>query len=207
MSLRKGEQMAKYRNALPQMAGGLFLTDGGLETDLIFHEGFDMPLFASFTLLESEAGITALRNYYLRFAQVATEAQIGFILEVPRGGQLDWAVELGYSSASLADANRRSVDLLVEIRTVLGESAGPVVISGAIGPCGDAYNSDDLMTPEEAEDYHAEQIGTLGDTEADFVTASTITHAGRGDWNSEGRTERRTASRDLLHRRDRWCPS
>ena len=73
--------MAKYRNALPQLAGGIFLTDGGLETDLIFHEGFEMPLFASFPLLESEAGMTALRNYYLRFAQVATEAEVGFILE------------------------------------------------------------------------------------------------------------------------------
>jgi len=168
--------MAKYRNALPQMAGGLFLTDGGLETDLIFHEGFDMPLFASFPLLESEAGMSALRNYYLRFAQVATEAQVGFILEATTWrASRDWAVQLGYSSASLADANRRAVDLLVEIRTVLGESAGPVVISGAIGPRGDAYNPDHLMTPEEAEDYHAEQIGTLGDTEADLVTALTIT--------------------------------
>jgi S-methylmethionine-dependent homocysteine/selenocysteine methylase len=160
------------------MAGGLFLTDGGLETDLIFHEGFNMPLFASFPLLESEAGMSALRNYYLRFAQVATEAQIGFVLEAPTWrASRDWAAQLGYSSASLADANRRAVDLLVEIRTALGESAGPVVISGAIGPRGDAYNPDHLMTPEEAENYHAEQIGTLCDTEADLVTALTITHA------------------------------
>ena len=55
--------MAKYRNALPQLTGGMFLTDGGLETDLIFHEAFEMPLFASFPLLENEAGETALRNY------------------------------------------------------------------------------------------------------------------------------------------------
>jgi len=170
--------MAKYRNALPQVAGGMFLTDGGLETDLIFHEGFDMPLFASFPLLESEAGRTALRNYYLRFAQVAAEAQVGFILEAATWrANRDWAVQLGYSSASLADANRRAVDLLVEIRDELGESVGPVVISAAIGPRGDAYNPDQLMTPKEAEEYHSEQIETLADTAADLVTALTITHA------------------------------
>jgi S-methylmethionine-dependent homocysteine/selenocysteine methylase len=169
--------MAKYRNALPQLAGGMFLTDGGLETDLIFHEGFEMPLFASFPLLESEAGTTALRNYYLRCAQVATEAQVGFILEAATWrASRDWAVQLGYSSALLTDATRRAVDLLVEIRTVLGESTGPVVISAAIGPRGDAYNPDHLMTPEEAENYHCEQIGTLADTAVDLVTALTITH-------------------------------
>jgi homocysteine S-methyltransferase len=178
MNFHKGELMAKYRNALPQLTGGMFLTDGGLETDLIFHEGFEMPLFASFPLLENEAGVTALRNYYLRMAQLAAEAQVGFILEAPTWrASSDWAAQLGYSSASLADANHRAVDLLVDVRTLLGESAGPVVISGAIGPRGDAYNPDHLMTPEEAEDYHSEQISTLGGTEADLVTALTITHA------------------------------
>ena len=102
--------MAKYRDARPHLAGGMFLTDGGLETDLIFHEGFEMPLFASFPLLKNEAGRTALRSYYLRYAQVATEAQVGFILEAATWrASRDWAVQLGYSSALLADANRRAV--------------------------------------------------------------------------------------------------
>jgi S-methylmethionine-dependent homocysteine/selenocysteine methylase len=170
--------MAKYRNALPQLTGGMFLTDGGLETDLIFHEGFEMPLFASFPLLEREEGRTALRSYYLRCAQVAVEAEVGFILEAATWrASRDWAGQLGYSSSSLADANRRAVDFLAEIRTVLGQSTGPLLISAAIGPRGDAYSPDDLMTPEEAEDYHSEQIETLVDTAADLVTALTLTHA------------------------------
>jgi S-methylmethionine-dependent homocysteine/selenocysteine methylase len=170
--------MAKYRDALPQSAGDLFLTDGGLETDLIFHEGFEMPLFASFPLLESEPGKTALRNYYLRCARVASEAQVGFILEAATWrASRDWAVQLGYTSTGLADANRRAVDLLVEIRRELGEVTAPIVISAAIGPRRDAYNPDRLMTPEEAEDYHAEQVGTLADSPADLVTALTLTNA------------------------------
>lgn len=169
--------MTRFRTELPQLAGGVFLTDGGLETDLIFHEGFDMRLFASFPLLENDAGVTALSRYYLRYGQVATEAQAGFILEAPTWrASRDWAMQLGYSSDLLADINRRAIDLLVDIREGLDEGS-PVVISAAIGPRGDAYNPDRLMTPEEAESYHSEQIATLADTAADLVTALTITHA------------------------------
>jgi len=170
--------MAKYRTELPQLAGDIFLTDGGLETDLIFHGGFDLPLFASYPLLENREGTAALRNYYLRYAQVAVKSQVGFILEAATWrASRDWATQLGYSSVLLADANRRAVDLLVDIREKLGEDTSPVVLSAAIGPRGDAYNPDRLMTPEEAQDYHSEQIATLGDTAADLVTALTITHA------------------------------
>jgi S-methylmethionine-dependent homocysteine/selenocysteine methylase len=170
--------MAKYRRGLPQLGHGLFLTDGGLETDLIFREGFDLPLFASFPLLENDKGIAALRNYYRRHAQVATEARVGFILEAATWrASRDWATQLGYSSALLADANRRAIDLLVDVRGELGEGVAPVVISAAIGPRDDAYHPDRLLTPEEAQDYHSEQMETLAATEADLVTALTITHS------------------------------
>jgi S-methylmethionine-dependent homocysteine/selenocysteine methylase len=170
--------MAKYRGGLPQLTGDIFLTDGGLETDLIFNEGFEMPLFASFPLLQQAEGLTALRNYYLRCGRVAAQAQVGFILEaVTWRASRDWATHLGYSSASLADANRHAIDLLVDVRESLGEGPGPMVISAAIGPRGDAYDPDRLMTPEEAQKYHSEQIETLADTAADLVTALTITHA------------------------------
>ena len=68
--------MAKYRSALPQVTGGMFLTDGGLETDLIFHEGYDLPLFASFPLLDDADGREALRGYYRRFVRVAKDARV-----------------------------------------------------------------------------------------------------------------------------------
>jgi homocysteine S-methyltransferase len=38
-----------YRDQLPQLGGDPFLTDGGTETVLIFHEGLDLPLFAAFS--------------------------------------------------------------------------------------------------------------------------------------------------------------
>lgn len=39
--------MGKYRSHLPQFEGDLFLTDGGIETTLIFQEGLDLPYFAA----------------------------------------------------------------------------------------------------------------------------------------------------------------
>ena len=45
--------MARYRDALPQLSGDLYLTDGGLETTLIFHEGFQLPDFATLLSLQS----------------------------------------------------------------------------------------------------------------------------------------------------------
>jgi hypothetical protein len=48
--------VSKYRRYLPQLDGGLFLTDGGIETTLIFHEGLELPYFAAFDLLKDRRG-------------------------------------------------------------------------------------------------------------------------------------------------------
>jgi S-methylmethionine-dependent homocysteine/selenocysteine methylase len=171
--------MAQYRTALPQLSSStLFLSDSGLETDLIFNEGFELPLFASFVLLDDEAGIEALRNYYRRHAQVAQDAGVGLILETATWRASGaWATQLGYDDTSLAGINRRAVELVVEVREQLGEESGPMVISGAIGPRGDAYNPKELMTIDQAQHYHAVQIETLAATDADLVTALTVTYA------------------------------
>ena len=144
--------MARYRKALPQLSSStVFLSDSGLETDLIFNEGFELPLFASFALLDDEAGVDALRNYYRRHVQVAQEAGVGLILEAATWrASSDWATQLGYDDSSLAGITGRAIDLVVEVRATLGEESGPMVISGAIGPRGDAYNPRVSMTADQA---------------------------------------------------------
>jgi len=68
--------------SLPQLSGDrLFLTDGGLETSMIFHNGLDLPLFASYKLLEDNQGRQALRDYFSRYLAVAREHGAGFILD------------------------------------------------------------------------------------------------------------------------------
>ena len=48
--------MPRYRHNLPQLSGDLFLTDGGIETTLIFHDGLELPYFAAIDLLKNEEG-------------------------------------------------------------------------------------------------------------------------------------------------------
>ncbi|MGZ8697715.1 MAG: homocysteine S-methyltransferase family protein [Gaiellaceae bacterium] len=76
------------RAQLPQLSGRTFLTDGGLETTLIFENGIDLPHFASFPLLESEQGIEVLRDYSARYIE---HAELDESEELDAGDPLDLA--------------------------------------------------------------------------------------------------------------------
>jgi S-methylmethionine-dependent homocysteine/selenocysteine methylase len=170
---------AKYRTGLPQLGGGMFLSDGGIETSLIFHEGFDLPMFAAFVLLESERGRAALQAYYDRYALLAAARNVGFILESPTWrASPDWGAKLGYGRDKLAEINRASIDLMREIRGQFETDDAPIVISGCIGPRGDGYDPGALMSAAEAERYHAWQTELFCDSGCDFVSAITMNNIG-----------------------------
>ncbi len=165
------------RGQLPQLSGRTFITDGGMETVLIFHAGLELPHFASFVLLDNEQGVEALRGYYLPYIEIAREQGVGVILDTPTWrANPDWGARLGYSPEALAEVNRRGVALLEELRASGGEEPA-LVISGCLGPRGDGYRAEHLMSAAEAEQYHAPQIATFADTAADMVTALTLTYA------------------------------
>lgn len=169
--------MPQHRESLPQLRGGLFLTDGGLETTLIFRDGLDLPHFAAFHLLREPEGTAALRRYFTAYAQLAERVGSGLVLESATWrANADWASLLGYTSAALAEANTRAIDLLVEIRGQMAGHPAPIVISGCIGPRGDGYVIDQAMSVAQAEAYHAEQVETLARSQADMVCAITMTY-------------------------------
>ena len=162
---------------LPQLSGDrLFLTDGGLETTLIFHLGLELPDFAAFDLLRDDTGAEALRRYYESYIAIAREHGAGIVLDTATWrASRDWGERLGYSPEELAEANRRAVALIEELR-ILNPDV-PAVLDGVIGPRGDGYVVGETMTAEEAEAYHSEQIGTFAGTAADMVSAITMTYA------------------------------
>lgn len=169
--------MAKYRSRLPQLSGEVFLTDGGIETTLIFHEGLELPFFAAFDLLKHSAGESALQKYFRTYAALAKQYGVGCILESATWrASADWGVKLGYSTVALVEANRRAIGMLHQIRQEFETSEKPMVISGCIGPRGDGYNPANFMNEAEAENYHALQAETFGDADADMVTAITMTY-------------------------------
>jgi len=169
--------MAKYRERLPQLSDRLFLTDGGIETSLIYLDGFDLPMFAAFDLFKTEKGLTGLREYFSRYASIAKAHELGFVLESPTWrANPDWANQLGYSAAQLTRINRQAVDLMVELREEFETDRSPMVISGCLGPRGDGYDPRKKMTAEESADYHAFQAEIFADSEADMVTAITMNY-------------------------------
>ncbi len=170
--------MAKYRSALPQLSGDFFMTDGGIETTLIFLEGQDLPHFAAFELLKAPEGEGVLRKYFLTYAELAKRLNTGLILETATWrANPDWGSKLGYSRDTLAQVNVKAVRLIEEIRGKYETPQTPIVISGCVGPRGDGYMADRAMSDIEAEDYHHWQIETFAGTAADLVTAITMNYA------------------------------
>ena len=165
---------------LPQLrADRPFLTDAGLETELIFRHGINLPAFAAFVLLDSEAGRERLRGYFRSFVALARTHGTGVVLETPTWrANATWGAQVGYDRAALDAVNRRAVALLAEIRDGAGDV--PVVISGCLGPRGDGYVPGDRLTPAQAEAYHRPQIETLADAGVDLVTAHTLSYTEEG---------------------------
>jgi homocysteine S-methyltransferase len=149
------------------------LTDGGIETYLQFHEGFDLPCFASFPLLDDEQARAALRRYFDRFIDVADRHGLPFVLDTATWrANPDWGAQLGYDRDALAAANREAVAFA---REIAGRRPA-VTINGVVGPRGDGYVAGDQMSAAEAADYHGWQIGVLQAAGVDRITAVTLTY-------------------------------
>jgi S-methylmethionine-dependent homocysteine/selenocysteine methylase len=166
--------MNTYRNQLPQLDTVIFLTDGGIETTLIFDDGIDLPDFAAFPLLETADGRAALERYFRRYANLSEELGVGVVLESATWrASADWGARLGYSDAQLAHANRDAVDMLTAIRSSV---SAPVVVSGCIGPRGDGYDPGQVMTVDQARAYHSMQVRSFAASDADMVSGITMTN-------------------------------
>jgi len=162
------------------LAAGRYVSDGGLETDLIFNRGIDLPEFASFPLVEDDRGRALLRDYYDTYAAVARKVGAGLTLEAPTWrANPDWGARLGYDDAALNRVNRAAIAFLEEVRDSHSELAD-VRIIGAIGPQGDGYVAGEAVDPDEAADYHRLQMEAFAAAGVDVVAAYTITSPGEG---------------------------
>jgi S-methylmethionine-dependent homocysteine/selenocysteine methylase len=154
-------------------SGVVAMTDGGIETVLLFHEGFDLPCFASFPLLEDEHGRAALRRYFERFLDTAHSRELTFVLDTATWrANPDWGAQLGYDATRLADANARAAEFAHE----LADGRPDVTINGVLGPRGDGYVAGARMSADEAAEYHAWQIRVLHRAGAERITALTLAY-------------------------------
>ena len=172
--------MGIFTQQLPQLADKVFITDGGLETDLVFHHQLDLPYFAAYDLLRHQQGYDTLFDYYKSYAELAKSYQLGLILEtVTWRANTDWGGKIGDSPQDLENLenfNLQSVKLLEHVREEYGIAETPIVISGCIGPRGDGYVPSQKMTSSEAQDYHSVQIATFAQSNADMIAAITLNY-------------------------------
>ena len=170
--------MSQLKTILPQQHEHVYLTDGGLETTLIFDEGFELPYFAAFNLMNSRQGRQALKHYYEKYAALAVSSRSGFILESPTWrASIDWAKKMGFDSQQLAATIADGINLLKQIKQEFEMPDSPFIISGCVGPRGDGYVVEETMTAHEAQSYHREQIQTFAESGVDMVSAMTMTYA------------------------------
>ena len=170
--------MARYRSQLPQLSGDLFLMDAGIETDIIFNRGIEIPEFAAHTLLAEPAGRQVVTDYFQGFFDLAAESGAGLILNSQTWkAHPHWAKDLGASEEDLQEANRDAIAFIADLRDKATANTNPIVLDGIIGPRGDAYAPEARIAAQEAEAYHAQQIGWLAETDVDMVTALTFTQS------------------------------
>jgi homocysteine S-methyltransferase len=161
---------------LPQLER-LFLTDAGLETDILFNRGIDLPHFASITLLQTGDGRRALEDYYRGFLELARRMGTGLVLESATWrSSPDWAEPLGMTLAELDALNADAISMLHSLRREYQSDASPIVVSGCIGPRGDGYDPGRIMSVDEAQAYHVHQAQIFRSAGVDMITAITMTN-------------------------------
>ena len=163
------------------LVDGYYLTDGGLETTLIFHYGLELPHFAAFDLLKTTEGKEALSKYYTPYLDLARDHKLNFILETPTWrANSDWGAKLGYSESELAQINREAVAFIEGMKPNMKDDTFHWVTSGNVGPRGDGYVAESIMTAKEAKAYHLPQIRTFAQEGVDLITALTINYTDEG---------------------------
>lgn len=162
-----------------------WVTDGGLETDLIFNHGVDLPHFAAYPLLDTPEGRALLTDYYSGYATVAGRAGAGLLLETPTWrASPDWVATVGGPASDVHRVNLESVVLLAALGESLLASGvlaagrhdyGSFRVSGMIGPRGDGYVPGEPASSDEFATYHSHQVAAFAESGAGRVAAYTLT--------------------------------
>lgn len=168
--------MAHEQAPLPNQGDTVFLSWPATHTDLVFNHGIDLPGMAPFTLLETEEGKTVMRSILNKQIDAASSVGLGALLETPTFKASQRRAPENYrNAAKLSEVNANCVAFMADLRA--SRPGVPILISGLVGPSGDAYQPDDHTSDDRAEEIHSAQINAFKNAGADMVGAYTFTHA------------------------------
>ena len=165
-------------SALPQMSGRPVVTDGGLETDLIYHHGVELPHFAAFPLVDDDRGREPAARLLRRLRR---HRQTGRRRPATRDADVAGEQRLGRPARVLARRARPrepGCGAAARPSSVTARASTRCSISGCLGPRGDGYVAGETVDPDEAAAYHAPQIEAFADAGADLITVLTLTGTG-----------------------------
>ena len=174
MSL-SGDGVSAKRDFPPHEPGRIFLTEGGIETEIMYKWGHDLPEFAMYPLLDRPAAMADMRRMYRAFLDTAAKQQTAVLMGgLDYRASPDWGSLLGYSADGLAEANLASIAFLRDLAEEYADDIETILIQGFVGPRGDAYQRNVVMGADEAEDYHSVQLATLCEAGVDLAWAFTF---------------------------------
>jgi homocysteine S-methyltransferase len=167
--------MADEKTFPSQQEGRFYLTEGGTETEIMYKYGFELPQFAMFPLLDNPDAVSTMREMYRSYLVVAAKHGMCALMGgLDYRASPDWGELLGYSPDGLAEANHQSIAFLREIAEEYASDIPEILIQGLIGPRGDAYERNETITENEAENYHSVQLETLKEADVDLALAITF---------------------------------
>jgi S-methylmethionine-dependent homocysteine/selenocysteine methylase len=167
--------MADQKTFPPQKEGRFYLTEGGTETEIMYKYGFELPQFAMFPLLDNSEAVSTMRGMYRSYLDVcAKHGMCALMGGLDYRASPDWGQLLGYSPDGLAEANHQAIAFLKELAGEYTSDIPEILIQGLIGPRGDAYERNETITENEAEDYHSVQLETLKEVDVDLALAITF---------------------------------
>ena len=170
--------MSRDGNKLPQLGGGMFITDSGLAEYLMFKRDTEVPHGAAIDTLRRMDGADLIEDYFAPYFEIARARGVGFIMETPTWrASPDWCQRAGFANLrALGRANREAVDLAHRLRRLHKASRAPIVVSGCIGPRDEQYVAQRAMNCATAAAYHNWQVDILARSQVDLVTAMSMTN-------------------------------
>jgi homocysteine S-methyltransferase len=163
------------KRRMPTVEDPLFLTEAGIETTLMYKNGWELQHFCLFERMREDRFMADLEAYHRRLIEVALERGVGHLLDgVHYRASPDWSAKLNMSDSELKQLTEKGLALYQELSEEYATEATPIPVGCCIGPRGDAYGTGHEMSPEEAQDYHTIQIETAKQAGADFVSALTF---------------------------------